>query len=129
MNDIEYVIAPRQQVQIIDKVIDKLKLNTTGLVETQNDWEAILLLFDLFKIEHPEHFNQFVEIMKIYKKETTTNNAIVKDGEGDMVQHMLEVPEMFYMYINKMFPNQKWDKKFILKLSSELPILKTTDTL
>lgn len=46
-----------------------------------------------------------------------------------MVQHMLEIPEMFYMYIYRMFPNQKWDKKFILKLSNELPILKTTDNL
>lgn len=129
MNNVEYVIAPRQQVQVIDKIIDKLKFNTTGVVETENDWQAIVLLFDLFRIEHPEHFDNFVELMKKYKQATAGNNSIVKDGAGDMVQHMLEIPEMFYMYIYRMFPNQKWDKKFILKLSRELPILKTTDNL
>lgn len=68
MNDVEYVIAPRVQVQVIDKVVNKLKLNTSGLIETADDWEAVVLLFELFRIEHPEHFANFVELMKNYKK-------------------------------------------------------------
>jgi hypothetical protein len=125
----EYVVVPRAKMQIIDRVVEKLKNNESGLVETQNDWDAVVLLFDLFRVEHPEHYAWFIETMKQYRAGTTHNNAIVKDDDGDMVQHMLEVPEAFHIYMHRMFPRQKWDKKFIRKLTSELPILKVADKL
>ena len=124
-----YVTAPRQQMQIIDKVVEKLKHNESGTVETENDWDAVKLLFDLFRLEHPGHYEWFVEEIKKYRTATISNNAIIKDGAGDMVQHMLEIPEVFHAYIFKMFPNQKWNKEFILKLSKELPILKVANKL
>jgi hypothetical protein len=80
-------------------------------------------------MEHPEHYAWFVETMKQYRAGTTHNKGIVKDDDGDMVQHMLEIPEVFHNYMHTMFPRQKWDKKFIRKLTSELPILKVTDKL
>ena len=125
----EYVVVPRPQLMLIDRIVEKLKNNNSGLVETENDWEAVVMLFDLFRMEHPAHFANFVETMKRYRQETSSNHAIIKDDAGDMVQHMLEVPEMFHQYIHYMFPNQKWDKKFIMKLTRELPILKVTDEL
>jgi hypothetical protein len=125
----EYFVVPRAKVEIIDRVVEKLKNNESGLVETQNDWDAVVLLFDLFRVEHPEHYAWFIETMKQFRAGTTHNNAIVKDDDGDMVQHMLEVPEAFHTYMHRMFPRQKWDKKFIRKLTSELPILKVADKL
>lgn len=125
----EYVVVPRPQAMLIDKVVDKLKNNNSGLVESEDDWEAVVMLFDLFRIEHPEHFAHFVETMKQYRYATSSTNAIIKDGEGDMVQHMLEVPEKFHQYMHYMFPNQKWEKKFIMKLTRVLPVLKVTDNL
>jgi len=125
----EYVVVPRAKMQIIDRVVEKLKNNESGLVETQNDWDAVVLLFDLFRVEHPEHYAWFIETMKQFRAGTTHNNAIVKDDDGDMVQHMLEIPEVYHNYMHTMFPRQKWDKKFIRKLTSELPILKVADKL
>jgi hypothetical protein len=125
----QYVLVPRPQLMLIDRIVEKLKDNTSGVVETQNDWEAVVMLFDLFRSEHPAHFAHFVETMKQYRLNTSHNNAIIKDDSGDMVQHMLEVPEMFHQYMHYMFPNQKWEKKFIMKLTRELPILKVAEKL
>jgi hypothetical protein len=127
--EVDYFSVPRKQLVIIDKVVEKLKDNKTGVVESPSDWEAIVLLFELFSVDHPEHYAHFVELMKKYRSATTFNNSIVDDGQGDKVQHMLEIPEMFYNYIYKMFPNQKWDRKFLNKLAKELPILKMSDNL
>jgi hypothetical protein len=125
----EYVAVPRQQVMVIDKIVEKLKNNESGTVETQDDWDAVVLLFDLFRLEHTGHYNWFIETIKEYRKGTTSNHGIVKDDAGDMVQHMLEIPEVFHQYMHRVFPNQKWDKKFIRKLTTELPILKVADQL
>lgn len=125
----EYVVVPRQQAMLVDRIVEKLKHNDSGTVQTENDWEAVVMLFDLFKMEHPAHYAHFVETMKQYRFATMSTNAIIKDDSGDMVQHMLEVPERFHQYMHSMFPNQKWDKKFIMKLTRELPILKVADEL
>lgn len=125
----EYVVVPRAKVMLIDRVVDKLKDNQSGMVETQNDWDAVALLFELFRIEHPAHYNWFVETMKQYRVATKDTNAIIKDDAGDSMQHMLEIPEMFHAYMHRMFPNQKWDKKFLRRLTSELPILKVSENL
>ena len=67
--------------------------------------------------------------MKQYRLATSATNGIIKDNSGDMMQHMLEVPEKFHAYIHSMFPKQKWEKKFIMKLTRELPILKVAEKL
>lgn len=127
--NLEYKVVPREQLMLIDRIVDKLKENSYGTVETPNDWEAVVMLFELFRMEHPAHYAHFVESMKQYRQNTAHTNAIIKDEAGDMVQHMLEVPEKFHHYMHSMFPQQKWDRKFIIKLTRELPILKVTDNL
>lgn len=124
-----YVTAPREQMQLIDKVVEKLRNNQSGMVETEDDWAAVKLLFDLFRKEHPGHYEWFVEEIKKFRVATVSTHGIIKDESSDMVQHMLEIPEIFHAYIHKMFPNQKWDRTFIRKLSQELPILKVADKL
>jgi len=123
---VEWATVPRLQADIIDKVVS-LTSNNLGYVETENDWKAILLLFELFKIEHPSHFIDFNKNMAQYKKLTADTHAIIKDDNGDMVQHMFEIPEIFYTYVITTFPLQKWDKDFCRKLAKELPILKVTE--
>jgi len=125
----EYVVVPREQVMLIDRVVEKLKNNQSGMVESPDDWEAVMMLFDLFRMEHPAHYNNFVETMKGYRVATKDTKAIIRDEAGDMVQHVLEVPERFHNYMHAMFPNQKWDRKFTNKLVQALPILKVSDIL
>lgn len=125
----EYVAVPREQVMVIDRIVEKLKNNESGTVESPDDWDAVVLLFDLFRLEHPGHYNWFVETIKQHRVATIGNHGIIKDDSGDMVQHMLEIPEVFHQYMHRVFPNQKWDRKFIRKLTLELPILKVSDEL
>lgn len=125
----EYVAVPAAKLRIIDSIVDKLKYNTSGMVESDKEWEAVVLMFELFKIEYPEHYEWFVEKIKFYRQATDGTHAIIKDDSGDSMQHQLEIPEGFHMYVHKMFPNQKWDKKFVRRLIKELPILKVSDKL
>jgi hypothetical protein len=125
----EYVTVPRPQLMLIDKIVEMLKNNETGRVESENDWKAVVLMFELFKLEHPRHYEHFLETIKQFRIATIGNKGIIKDDSGDMVQHVLEVPETFHGYIHSMFPNQKWDKNFTNKLSSELPIFRVHGTM
>lgn len=125
----EYVTVPRPQLMLIDRIVEMIKDNNSGRVETENDWKAIVLMFDLFKLEHPGHYASFVETIKEHRLATIGNKGIIKDDAGDMVQHVLEVPETFHGYVHSMFPNQKWDRKFTNKLTSELPILRVSGSL
>lgn len=129
LNQPEYVAVSPIKLRLVDEIVHKIRFNTTGTVETNEEWEAIVLMFELFKVEYPEHFEWFLEKIKQYRELTDSTHGIIKDESSDGMQHQLEIPEGFYMYAHKMFPNQKWDKKFINRLIQELPILKVADKL
>jgi hypothetical protein len=134
MNDVfldkpEYVAVSPMKLKIVDAIVDKLKHNTSGMVESDTEWEAVVLMFELFKVEYPDHYEWFVEKIKFYRQATDGTHGIIKDDSGDSMQHQLEIPEGFHMYVHTMFPNQKWDKKFVKRLIRELPILKISDKL
>lgn len=116
------------QVTLVDKIFDTL-FGNEGRVETENDWKAVVLLFELYKLDRPEEYRDFLENMKQNREATRDNHAIIRDGNGDMVQHALEIPARFYQYLNIVFPNIEFDQKFFKRLSRELPILKMTENL
>ena len=125
----EYVAVSPAKLKLVDAIVEKLKHNTTGMVENDGEWEAIVLMFELFKIEYPEHYQWFLNKIYEYRQATRDTHGIIHDDSDDSMQHQLEIPEGFHMYIHKMFPNQKWDKKFVRRLIRELPILKVADNL
>ena len=125
-DQVEYVIAPREQVMIIDKIVELVK-DSQGVVETSNHWKAISLMFDLFRKEFPAHYDAFVEEIKQYRLATASNKGIIKDDAGDSIQHQMEIPERFFQYVRAIFPDQKWDREFLKKLAQELPIFKVTE--
>ena len=128
MEEINYVQAPREQVMIIDKIV-KLVKDSNGTVESSNHWKALELMFELFEKEFPDHYQAFVEEIKVFRNSTEGNNGIIKDGKGDSMQHQLEIPERFYQYVKAIFPNQLWDRTFFKKLSNQLPIFKVSNNL
>jgi hypothetical protein len=125
----EYVAVSPTKLKLVDAIVDKLKYNDYQTVESDRDWEAVVLMFELFKVEYPDHYNWFVEKIKFYRQATEDTHGIIKDDAGDSMQHQLEIPEGFHMYVHTLFPNQKWDKKFVRRLTKELPIFKVSDTL
>jgi hypothetical protein len=134
MNDVfldkpRYIAVPPKKVSLVDNIVHKLRHNTSGTVESDLEWEAVVLMFELFKVEYPEHYEWFQNKITEYRRATDSSKGIIKDDSGDSMQHQLEIPEGFHMYIHTMFPNQKWDKKFVRRLIRELPILKISDKL
>lgn len=125
----EYVAVSPNKLKLVDAIVYKVRHNTSGTVESDQEWEAIVLMFELFKLEYPEHYDWFVDKIKFYRQATQDTHGIIKDESGDSMQHQLEIPEGFHMYVHTMFPNQKWDRKFVRRLIKELPILKISDTL
>lgn len=125
----EYVAVSPAKLKLVDEIVYKVRHNTSGTVESDTEWEAIVLMFELFKIEYPEHYDWFVDKIKFYRQATQDTHGIIKDESGDSMQHQLEIPEGFHMYVHTMFPNQKWDKKFVRRLIKELPILRISETL
>ena len=125
----QYIAVPPKKVALVDNIVHKLRHNTSGTVESDLEWEAVVLMFELFKVEYPEHYEWFQNKITEYRRVTDSSKGIVKDESGDSMQHQLEIPEGFHMYVHTMFPNQKWDKKFVRRLIKELPILKVADKL
>ena len=117
-----YVEVPRKKVEIVDKLVE-LSKNSGTTIESEKDWEIVEKLFDFFKVEFPEAYNDYLQSIAILRSQHNYGNAIVKEGEA-MMQHQLEIPEKFAELIWAIFPDQKFDRDFVRGLSKTLPILK-----
>lgn len=125
----QYIAISPKKLSLVDEIIHKVRFNTSGTVESDLEWEAVVLMFNLFKVEYPDHYEWFKDKITEYRRATDSSHGVIKDDSGDSMQHQLEIPEGFHMYIHTIFPNQKWDKKFVTRLIRELPILKVADKL
>jgi|APGre2960657404_1045060.scaffolds.fasta_scaffold54688_2 hypothetical protein len=125
----QYIAISPKKLSLVDEIIHKVRFNTSGTVESDLEWEAVVLMFNLFKVEYPDHYEWFKDKITEYRRATDSSHGIIKDDSGDSMQHQLEIPEGFHMYIHTIFPNQKWDKNFVRRLIRELPILKVADKL
>ena len=126
--DTETKLLGHAQVNLVEQIFRLIEGNE-GRVETESDWKAVALLFELYKLDRPEEYREFLERMKENRLATSHNNAIVKDDAGDMVQHALEIPARFNQYLSVVFPKIDYTMKFCQRLARELPILKMTDNL
>ena len=126
--DTETKLLGHAQVNLVEQIFRLIEGNE-GRVETESDWKAVALLFELYKLDRPEEYREFLERMKENRLATSHNNAIVKDDSGDMVQHALEIPARFNQYLSVVFPKIDYTMKFCQRLARELPILKMTDNL
>jgi hypothetical protein len=50
-----------------------------------------------------------------------------KEDGADLWQRQLEIPVTFYNMIKAIYPDQKWDRKFVGGLARRIPILKVAD--
>jgi len=120
-----YVEVPRKKVEIVDKLVE-LSKNSGTTIESEHDWEIVAKLFEFFKVEFPEDYNEYLKSIAMLRSQHNYGNAIVKQGDG-MVQHQLEIPEKFAELIWAIFPDQKFDRDFVRGLSKTLPILRVAN--
>lgn len=126
-NDIElgYLKVPIEKLKMVDKIVELRKGRPT-FVDGEKDWEVIWELFVLWYTEYPEHYEEFQRSIQALRDSLKRSDAIAKEGES-MIQHQLEVPEMFHRMIKICYPDQQWDRKFVKELSRRIPVLKVAD--
>jgi hypothetical protein len=126
-NNIElgYLKVPTHKLNKVDDIMELRKGRPT-FVDGDKDWEVIIKLFELWVDEYPEDYDAFKDSISIIKSGLTRADGISKEGEA-MMQHQLEVPEMFHKMVKICYPDQVWDRKFVKGLAFKLPILKVAD--
>jgi hypothetical protein len=117
--------VPTHKLNKVDKIV-ALRKGRPTFVDGDKDWEVIYELFVLWYEEYPEQYENFQQSIALIRGELKSSNAIAKEGDS-MMQHQLEVPEMFYKMITICYPDQKWDRKFVKGLATRIPILKIAD--
>jgi len=113
---IVYVPFERELVKFVDAIIEqRIKLGRPTQITKNSHWQLVELILRGWCALYPEYANRFFDHMKRVR-----NNAkrlgVAREGEA-MIQHQVEVPQSLYQMIMTAFPNQKWDKKFVLKFA------------
>lgn len=111
---------PRPMVEFVDNLMDYArKYSSMSDVTTQGDWDTLAFIYKGWKILYPQDAWNFEHDMMKVRKDTV-KKGIVKEGEA-MMQHLMNIPGPLYHMIKTIFPNQKWNRKFINKLLFVFP--------
>lgn len=126
MAGVHWEAFPEHIVKAVDYVVDIAKKNgSKDYVQTSADWATIREVFNLYAKMYPQHFAEFAKGIREFRK-VEYDHGIGGD-KGARIQHVLEVPEKFHAMLKAIFPMQKWDRKFTLRLAKECPALKPID--
>lgn len=121
--DIKMEPFPRITVEVVDRLVEIAKKNgSKDVVQTSKDWDTIAKMYEVFRVFFPKTEAAFVEGIQDFRKRENAH-GIGKEG-GAAVQHQLEVPMPLFQMIETIFPQQKWDKKFVKGIAQVLPQLK-----
>lgn len=122
--DIQWVPFPADLVFQVDRIVELAK-GSQGAVQSQGDLKVLREIYELFRKYYPEA-NKDMEIAVKHFKTYEKEKGISKEGSA-MIQHQIEVPERLYQLISAVYPNQKWDRKFVRILVQAIPETKATN--
>jgi hypothetical protein len=115
-------------VKFVDHIIDeRIRLGRPTKITNDNHWSLILFIVNGWYALYPEYASEFIEHMKRVRR-TANALGVAREGEA-ILQHQIEVPQSLFSMIKVAFPEQKWDKKFVLKFARKLPAFKGSDIL
>ena len=121
-----YVAISAKKLNKIDKIVELAKGRPT-FVDGDKDWEIIWELFVLWHEAFPENFEEFSRYIAEYRRNLKNKDGMFKSESGELYQAQLEIPEKLFIMIKTIYPDQKWDRKFVSSLARRLPILKIAD--
>jgi len=112
--------VPLQLKKMIDDLVEESSHASEQYPVTERDWKIVVQMYELWRVFFPNHYDQFIKSAEMYRREHLFNKGVVKEGNS-MLQHKLEIPEMLYNMIKKVFPrfrftNEQTVKKFIALL-------------
>lgn len=121
--DIHMEPFARHVVMGTDFIVETAKKNgSKSHVQTTADLKTLRAIFDVWSKMYPDYYNDFMKSIAWFRANEQDHG--VGGDKGAKIQHQLEIPEKLYQMIMAIFPDQKWDRKFIMKLVKALPELK-----
>lgn len=123
LNKVDYVPFPYEMVARVDRIVAMAK-SSQGSVQSDADLKAVRMIFDLFVHYYPQAADDLYAAVRHYKS-MENDGGLGKEGSA-MLQHQIEIPQRFYELMKAVYPNQKWDRKFIKKLVGVIPEVKAT---
>lgn len=119
----EYIVTPKIVADIVDVLVKKRRLGSTnGMVDSKRDWEIVEDCFEVFAIVYPEDVKVFIDTQKKVRDNLKYETGAIEEGEARM-QHMMNMPQKFYLMVSKLYPQQKWDRDFVMELAKRMPVL------
>lgn len=123
----EYVPYERPIAEAVSRLMDLTKqAGYSQVVDSEKHWEVIEMIYKLWTVMYPDQVEAFYEKQKEQKKNQKNEFASNREGEAQ-VRHLVEIPMKFYQLIQAVFPQQKFDKKFSIKLGQRLPALRWSE--
>lgn len=124
---IEYVPYERYLVRFIDALLNVAKKNgSKSRVETSFDWNTIEFMYKGWRILFPQTAESFEKHMNDVRHHSNTVGTAKEKG-GAEVQYQLELPRPLHDMMKVIFPDQKWDKKFIQSFIKHFPTLRAAE--
>lgn len=116
LKGVKYVPYEGTLVSFVDRAVEMAHGNTSHKIETESDWKVVEFLYKGFSILYPQDCQAFENYMHKVHLDSHDNRGISKGEHGAQLEHLLEIPEIFYKMIMVIFPEQKiQDKVFARK--------------
>lgn len=120
-NDLEYQSFNKQTVDWIDSLIEyQKKYGGKTRVDGEGDWKVLGYMYKGLKVLHPEQMKQFEDSVKFYRSINKFGKGVKHEGDA-MIQHRLEMPEVFFHFLKILYPFQQLDKKFVKGIEEHFP--------
>lgn len=114
-------------VRFVDYIIDKrIELGRPTMITNENHWNLLELIIKGWSDLYPKHSHDFFQHMRTIRSHAN-HLGVAREKGGATLQHQVEIPEKLYSLIRIAFPNQKWDKNFILKFARRMPAFMGAD--
>lgn len=124
--EFEYVAMSAAKLAKVEKIVSMAKGRPT-FIDGEKDWEIIWELFTLWYEEYPEEYYEFQKSIADIRRNLKNNKGTFKSDSGELWQAQLEVPMTFHTMIKSIYPDQKWDRKFVREIAKRIPIIKIAD--
>lgn len=127
-NGIEWTPFEKELVFFIDNLLEMhKKRGSPTQVSSESDWDTLSYIIKGFTVLYPQLAKDFFDNMTRWRQ-LSASHGVSREGEA-RVQHQLEVPEKIHGMIKIVYPDQKWDKKFVAKFARRFSSFMGTDKL
>lgn len=117
---LHYEPFDERTVKAVDKIIEVAKNNgSKSHVQTSYDWKTIEFIYYVWQRSYPTHYRDFMNSIHWFRQNELDHG--IGGDKGARIQHQLEIPEKLYTMIMSVFPDQVWDRKFIMQFAKNLP--------